>query len=51
MQQRNPLENEMQDYDVWYKGQVIANVCAETDRKALNLARKIYVPLVTVTRC
>jgi len=40
----------MYDYDVWYKGRVIANVQAETLRKATNLARKIYGPDVTVTK-
>lgn len=40
----------MFDYDVWYNGMVIANIQAATDRKAINLARKIYGPLVTATR-
>ena len=38
------------DYDVWYKGMIIANVKAMTDKKALNLAKKIYGDLVTVTK-
>lgn len=36
------------DYDVIYKGVCIGNVKAETERKALNLAKKIYGPNVTV---
>ena len=39
----------MKDYDIWYKGMIIGNCKAETDRKALNLARKIWGPEVTVT--
>jgi len=39
------------DYDVWYKGMIIANVQAMSDRKAANMAKKIYGPAVTVTKC
>ena len=40
----------MNDYDVHYKGRIIANVQGATDRIALNLAKKIYGPMVTVSR-
>lgn len=40
----------MFDYSIFYHGSVIANLKADTDRKALNLARKIYGPNVSVTK-
>jgi len=39
----------MKDYDVGYKGMIIANVKGATEKKALNMARKIYGQEVTVT--
>lgn len=39
----------MHDYAVWYEGMIIDYVKADTDRKATNLARKIYGPDVTAT--
>jgi hypothetical protein len=38
----------MKEYDIWYKGTIIGNVKASTERKALNQARKIWGPEVTV---
>jgi hypothetical protein len=32
----------MFDYAVWYEGRIIDYVKADTDRKALNLARKLF---------
>jgi hypothetical protein len=40
----------MFDYDIWFKGMIIGNVKADTDRKALNLAKKMYGPEVTVEK-
>ena len=38
------------DYAVWYKGMIVDYVKAMTDRKAANLAKKIYGPDVSVSR-
>jgi len=38
------------DYAVWYEGQVIDYIKAMTDRKAANLAKKIYGADVTTTK-
>jgi len=40
----------MFDYEVWYKGVCIDYIKAATDRKALNLAKKIYGPEVTISK-
>jgi hypothetical protein len=40
----------MHDYEVWFKGTSIDYIKADTDRKALNLAKKIYGAEVTVTK-
>jgi hypothetical protein len=40
----------MFDYEVIYKGTSIGYIKADTDRKALNLARKIYGPEVTAKK-
>lgn len=37
------------DFSVWYQGMIIDYVKAMTERKALNLARKIYGSEVTVS--
>jgi hypothetical protein len=40
----------MFDYEVIYKGTVIDSIKADTYRKALNLARKMYGPEVTAMK-
>jgi len=40
----------MFDYEVWYKGTSIGYIKADTDRKATNLAKRIYGPEVTATK-
>lgn len=44
----------MHDYDVWYESKhgkmIIGNVKADTDKKATNLAKKIYGSKVWVER-
>jgi hypothetical protein len=39
------------EFDVWYKGRIIGNIHADTLKKAENLARKIYGPDATATKC
>lgn len=37
------------DYDIWYKGQVIANIKAFSDEEAAKLAQMMYI-ICTVSR-
>jgi hypothetical protein len=37
------------DFCVWYQGMIIDHIKAMTERKALNMARKIYGDEVTVS--
>lgn len=32
----------MKDYDIWYAGSIIGNLQSDTDRRALNLAKKMF---------
>ena len=38
------------DYDIWFKGMIIGNIKAMSDKEALRNAKKMYGTSVTVTR-
>lgn len=40
----------MFDFTIMYNGRAISTLKAETDRKALNAAKKMYGPKVTVVK-
>lgn len=40
----------MYDYEIHFQGIIIGQLKADTDRKALNAARKLFGPEVTVSR-